>query len=179
MSDLYNQIVSQRGSFENLVARMPGFKGYVDKAARRTADRMVRDHIADLLTQRISRFAQIQKKVLDNGGLSSMGKMQNVQMKMQTFRDRVKNSAAPGYSGFGEAIKIGAEELESLYSFDEALIRYTDKFDEALNALDQSVTSNQPIDEALAKLDQVTAEASEAFTLREAVLTNLSKSLSA
>ena len=179
MSDLYNQIVSQRGSFENLLARMPGFGGYIDKASRRTADRMVRDHIADLLTQRIDRFSQIQKKVLSSGGLSSMGKMQGVQMRMQTFRDRVKNSAAPGYTGAGEAIKVGSEELEHLYSFDEALIRYADKYDEALNALDETVSANQPVDDALGKIDQVTTEASEAFTLRENVLTNLSKSLSA
>src|SRR5664279_5407981 len=131
MSDLYNQIVNQRGSFENLVARVPGFRGYVDKSARRTADRMLRDHIADQLTQRINRLAQIERKLLDNGGLSFMSKTTNVKMKLQTFRDRVK-TAAPGYSGFGEKIKVGAEELESIYSFDEALIRYADKLDEAL-----------------------------------------------
>ena len=47
MSDLYDQIVSQRGQFERLIARIPGFRGYVDKGARRTADRMLRDQIAD------------------------------------------------------------------------------------------------------------------------------------
>ncbi len=47
-------------------------------------------------------------------------------------------AAAPGYSGFGEAVKVEAEELERIYSFDEALIRYIDKFDAALDALDQS-----------------------------------------
>ncbi|HVU12542.1 MAG TPA: hypothetical protein VHD90_14765 [Phototrophicaceae bacterium] len=177
MSDLYNQIVGERGSLENLMARMPGFSGYMDKAARRTADRMVRDHIADLLTQRINRYISIQKRVLDNGGLSSMGKMQNELIKFQTLRDRVK-AAAPGYSGFGEAIKVGSEELERLYSFDEALIRYADKFDEALNTLDQNVTANEGVDSALAKLDTLIDEASQAFSLREDVLTNLSKSLS-
>ncbi len=178
MSDLYNQIVSQHGSFERLVARIPGFRGYVDKGARRTADRMLRDHIADLFSQRIDRFVQIQRRVLDGGGLSSMGKMQNVLTKLQTYRDRVK-AAAPGYSGFGEAVKVDEEALERIYSFDEALIRYADQFDEALNALDQAVTANQGVDDALAKLDQLATEANQAFSLREDVLTNLSKSLSA
>ncbi len=178
MSDLYNQIVSQRGSFERLVARIPGFRGYVDKGARRTADRMLRDHIADLLTQRVNRLVQISRKVLDNGGLSSMGKLQGVQTKLQTFRDRVK-TAAPGYSGFGEAVKVEAEELERIYNFDEALIRYTDKFDEALNALDEAASKNEGLDDAIASLDKLTTEANEAFSLREDVLTNLNKSLSA
>jgi len=178
MSDLYNQIVSQRGSFERLIARLPGFNGYVDKSARRTADRMLRDHIADHLTQRINRFAQIERKLLDNGGFSSMSKTANIKMKMQTFHDRVK-AAAPGYSGFGDAVKVGAEELERIYSFDEALIRYTDKFDEALNTFSTSVTSKEGVDAALDTLDTLTTEANEAFTLREDVLTNISKSLSA
>jgi hypothetical protein len=178
MSDLYNQIVSQRGSFENLIARLPGFKGYVDKSARRTADRMLRDHLADQLTQRINRFAQIEKKLLENGGLSSMSKTANVKMKLQTFRDRVK-AAVPGYSGFGEAVKVDAEALERLYSFDEALVRYDDKFDEALNTFEQNVTSNEGVDAAIDALDGLTTEANEAFTLREDVLTNISKSLSA
>jgi hypothetical protein len=178
MSDLYNQIVNQRGSFERLIARLPGFGGYVDKSTRRTADRMLRDHIADQLTQRINRFAQIERKLLDNGGFSSMSKTANIKMKLQTFRDRVK-AAAPGYSGFGDAVKVGAEELERIYSFDEALIRYDDKFDEALNTFDTSVTSKEGVDAALDTLDSLTTEANEAFTLREDVLTNISKSLSA
>jgi hypothetical protein len=106
-----------------------------------------------------------------------MSKTANVKMKMQTFRDRVA-AAAPGYSGWGEAVKVGAEELERIYSFDEALVRYGDRFDEALNALDQSVSKNEGIDAALAELDSLTTEANEAFSLREDVLTNISKSLS-
>lgn len=178
MSDLYNQIVSQRGSFEQLVARIPGFRGYVDKAARRTADRMLRDHITEQLTQRINRFVQINRKLLDKRGLTGMAKTQDVQTKLQTYRDRV-SASAPGYSGFAEAVKVGAEELERLYSFDEAQIRYLDKFDEALDAYDQSVTSGEGVDAALDSLSALATEAGEAFSLREDVLTNISKTLSA
>lgn len=176
MSELYDQIVSQRGSFENLMARIPGFRGYIDKGTRRAADRMLRDHIADQLTQRINRLVQIELALLDNGGLGYMSKTQSAKSKLQTFRDRVQ-TAAPGYSGFAEAIKVDAEALERIYSFDEALIRYVGRFDEVLSALDSSVKSGEGIDGALASLDQLTIEANEAFTLREDVLTNINKSL--
>lgn len=178
MSDLYNQIVSQRGSFERLVARIPGFRGYVDKGARRTADRMLRDHVADQLAQRISRLRRISSTLLDNGGLSYMSKMQAAQTKLQTYHDRVK-AAAPGYSGFAEAIKVDAEALERIYSFDEAQIRYLDRFDEALSVLETSAGSGEGVDDAIASLGKVADEANEAFSLREDVLTNISKSLSA
>lgn len=177
MSELYDQIVRQRGSLENLIARIPGFRGYVDKGARRAADRMLRDQIADALTQRVNRFTKLEGKLLDNNGLSYMSKTSKVKSKLQTYRDRVK-AAAPGYSGWGEAIKVDAEALERIYSFDEALFRYTDQFDAALDTLEQSISSGEGIDAAISALDDLTGEANEAFMLREDVLTNINKSLS-
>ena len=176
MSDLYDQIVSQRGSIEGLMARIPGFKGYMNRADRRTADRMLRDFIAGQIAQRISRFSTIEKAILDSGGLMLMSKTKSAKTKLQTYHDRVK-AAAPGYSGFFAAINIGEEEMERLYSFDEAQIRYVDKFDDALDQIDEAVRTQGDIDSALANLDAVAIEANEAFMLREDVLTNLNKSL--
>lgn len=176
MSELYDQIVSQRGSFERLVARIPSFGGYMDKNARRTADRMIRDHIAGALAQRINRLAQIEKTLLDGGGLQHMSETRSVKTKLQTFHDRVR-AAGPGYAGLDDAVKINSEALEKLYSFDEAQIRYVDKLDEALSALEQAVSSKSGIEGAIAALDKLAIEANEAFSLREDVLTNLNKSL--
>ncbi len=176
MSELYDRITSQPGSLERLIKRIPGFAGYLDKKARRTADRLLRDHIADELSRRINRLAEIEKTILDNGGLSYMSKTSSAKSKLQHFRDLVK-TAAPGYSGIMEAIKIGPDEMDKLYSFDEALIAYADKFDGALNNLAKAATEKTGIDEAIAALDSLTIEANDAFTLRDDVLTNLSKSV--
>ena len=176
MSELYDRITSQPGSLERLIKRIPGFGGYLDKKARRTADRLLRDHIADELSRRINRLAEIEKTILDNGGLSYMSKTSSAKSKLQHFRDLVK-TAAPGYSGIMEAIKIGPEEMDKLYSFDEALIAYADKFDGALNTLAKAATDKTGIDEAIAALDVLTIEANDAYTLRDDVLTNLSKSV--
>ena len=154
MSELYDRIVSQRGSLERLVARIPGFRGYQDKAARRKADRMIRDFIAGEIDKRVSRMVQIEKRILDEAGLSYMSKTRSAKDKMQMYQDRIK-AAAPGYLAMWEANKIGAEELEKLYSFDENQIRYADQFDKALDALDAAVTAKEGINEALAALDQL------------------------
>lgn len=172
MSELYDQIVSQRGSFERLLARIPGFRGYIDKAARRTADRMIRDYVADLLAQRVNRLVTLENQLLDNNGLSYMSKTTSVKTKLQTYRDRVK-AAAPGYSGFMEAMKVDAEELERLYNFDEAQVRYADRFGEGLDALETAISNKEGIDDAIGNLDQLTREANEAFLMRETVLTDL------
>jgi len=179
MSDLYDQIVSQRGSFERLVNRMPGFRGYLDKDARRSADRMLRDHLAEQLSQRIQRLTQIEKSLLDApGGMSYMGKTNSAKTKLQTYHDRIK-AQAPGYAGFYDAVKIREAELEKLYNFDEAQAVYADKFGAALDALAEAAGAGEKtaIEQQIAALDKLTIEANEALSLRNDVLTNLSKTL--
>jgi hypothetical protein len=173
MSHLYDQIISQRGSFERTLARIPGFHGYLDKAARRHADRILRDYVAGLLAQRIERLVRIERKLLDSeGGLNLMSKTSSLKSRMQTYRDRV-NAAVAGYSGFMEAIKVDAEVLENLYSFDEAQVRYTEQFAEGLDTLEKAVEEKQGIEDAINGLDETVTAANEAFSLREDVLTNL------
>lgn len=176
MSDLFDDIVKQRGSVENLIARIPGFSGYMDRSSRRTADRMLRDYIAGEITQRINRFAALEKKLLDSGGMMQMARSKSVKTKIQTFHDRVQ-AAAPGYSGFFAAVKIDQDELGRLYSFDEAQIRYVDRLDEELQTLEQAIQNDGDVEAALDALDALAVEANEAFNLREDVLTNLDKSL--
>jgi hypothetical protein len=177
MSDLYEQIVNQRGAGQRLLDRIPGFRGYQDKAQRRTADRLLRDYVAGEIAKRINRFTALEKAMLDmDGGLMYMSKTRSVKTKLQTYHDRI-NAAVPGYSGFFAALKVGDEELERLYSFDEAQIRYVDRLDKELETFEQAVTQQTGVNEAIASLDALAAEANEAFLLRESVLTNLDKTL--
>lgn len=176
MSELYDKIIAQRGGFENLIARIPGFRGYLDNKARRAADRMIRDHLADQLSAQISRFVDVEKALLDGGGLAYMGKTNAVKTNLQHFRDRVK-TAAPGYSGPFEQVKVTLEDLESIYSFDEVMFRYIDQFDEVIGALEGAASAKSGIDEALTTIDKLTREANQAFDLRDDILTQLSKGL--
>lgn len=176
MSELYDRIVSQRGSLEQLVARIPGFRGYQDSQARRQADRMLRDHLAEQLDHRISRLVRIEKIILDNFGMSYMTRTRDVKGRLQLYHDRIQ-SAAPGYAGLWAHMKIGADELERLYSFDEAQIRYIDQIDQALEKLEQSALHKEGLDEAIMQLDNVVSEAIEAYDLRDDALTDLSKSV--
>ncbi|GAB4322561.1 MAG: hypothetical protein Kow00117_11340 [Phototrophicales bacterium] len=176
MSELSDRIMSNKGSFERLVARIPGFKGYHEKEARRTADRMLRDHIAAELDERIKRMARIEKLILDNGGLAYMTKTRSAKSKIQLFRDKIATSM-PGYDGMWAQMKIEAEDLDKIYAFDEAQVVYVDKFDAALDALEQAVLNKEELDVLIYELEQIGVEAIEAYNLREDVLIGLSKSV--
>jgi hypothetical protein len=169
MNDLYSRIVSQRGSTEKLFARLPGFRGYMELNARRQADRMIREHVADQLRQQLNRVATIEKGLLDAGGLSYMSKTRSAKTKFQTFIDRIATDA-PGYSGFYDAVKIGPDDLAVIYAFDQALLDYVDKFKQKLDALQDAATKNEGVDQAIHDVDALTIEANEAYSLRENVL---------
>lgn len=175
-SDLYNQIVSQRGSLERLVARIPGFRGYQENTARRTADTMLRDYIATQVQQRVDRLVRIEKLILDTLGTAMLSRTRDVKGNMQLFHDKIK-TAAPGYSGMWAQMKIGPEELDKLYAFDEAQIVYVDKIDIALDRLQEAVMNGEGVEAAIFNLSEVVAEAIAAYDLRDDVLTNLSSQI--
>jgi len=208
MSDLYDQIVRQRGSFENLLARIPGFRGYLENATRRTADQMLRAYIADQLRQRIQRFVSIEEMLLRRqDGLRYMTRSSEVKAQLQSYRDRIA-AAVPEFGGFASAVKVDDEALERIYAFDEAQVRYIEQIDAALDALEQAVarvvepepiTQNEEnvdaesestashendmkevrsFDDELTALERLIREAQEAFALRDQVLTNLHKTYS-
>ncbi len=169
MDDLYSRIVRERGSVEGLLARIPGFRGYMEMNARRQADRLIREYVAGQLKTQLNRLPTIETALLDGGGLAYMSKTRSAKSKFQTFVDRVATDA-PGYSGFFDAVKIGPDDLAVIYSFDQALLDYADKFKEKLDTLQDAAANNEGIDEAIRELDALTIEANEAYNLRENVL---------
>ncbi|MEO1288317.1 MAG: hypothetical protein AAFV93_11155 [Chloroflexota bacterium] len=174
-SDLYNKIMSQKGSFENLVMKIPGFKGYQEKQARRTADRILRDHLTGEIKKHIDRFGRLQNELLDGGkGLSYMSRAREVKSKMQAYHDKVE-TAAPKYSGMWSQIKITEEDLDKIYAFDEAQFRFLLQFETAMDALDTAVDSGEGVEDALESVYDVATNASDAFDLRDDVILNLSK----
>lgn len=175
-SDLYNQIVSQRGALENLIAKIPGFKGYHEKNARRQADRMIREYLGQQFDAAIDRFARIERKILDAGGLQHMSKTREVKDKMQAYTEKVK-MAAPKYSSMFEEIKIDNDALDRIYAFDQAQIQYVDKFEAALDTLENAVKAQEDFGDALDAVYDVVAEAAEVFDMRDDEILRLGERL--
>lgn len=166
--DLYQKIVSQRNGLTWLTGKMPGFAGYMEMTNRRTADRMIRDHIARQFKQRHSRLTTIETQLVSSGGLMHMDTTKRVKTKLQTLIDRIATDA-PGYSGFFAANSIGPDELEAVYAFDEAMLRYTDDIDTKLDNLENAVGGGDVLG-AIRELETLIDEADDAYDLRDDLL---------
>jgi hypothetical protein len=174
-SELYNQIVSQRGSLEGLMAKIPGFKGYQEKQARRTADRLLRENLTSEIDKHIKHYGRLQNELLDGGkGLSHMTRAREVKSKMQAYRDKIA-TAAPKYSAMWAQIKITEDTLDRIYAFDEAQFRFLLQFETVLGEFETAVDSGEGVKEAMEKIYDVASTASDAFDMRDDEILNLTK----
>jgi hypothetical protein len=172
MNDLYNKIVSDRGTLENLLSKIPGFSGYMEQSSRREADRTIRDHVAGLLQAQINRLANIERDIISGSGIGFMEKSKSVKTKLENLRRRIA-SDTPGYSGFFATHKIGPEELAKAYAFDAAMVEYADQIGAALDELGNAASSGEGIGEALSALDSIVLEANQAYDLRDGVFNGI------
>lgn len=171
-TDLYNKIVGERGSLENLLSKMPGFRGYMDMSARREADRQIRDHVAAQYESQLVRFGNVESVMVREGGLLFMDRTKSIRTKLENLRRRIA-SDTPGYSGFFAANKIGADDLQRVYAFDESMLRYADEIALKIDGLQTAASANDGLSEALTQLDNSIQEAHQAYDLRDTVLTGI------
>ncbi len=132
MGDLTSQIKDQRGGFVKLLAKLPGFKGYMEKETRRDADKLVRDVLATRFTAQLDRITEVQAELIPNGGFEYLDDVEQCSVKLRTFIDRVK-TAPRGYAGLFDAVQVKEDQLEQLYNFDFQLLSEVDNLAKAID----------------------------------------------
>jgi hypothetical protein len=169
MSDLFQKITDTKGLLEKLVGMIPGFRGYMEKEARREADKLLRDTIANRYGEQLSRLATLQTQLISSGGLEYVDDLQDAVTRLQRFVDMVK-TAERGYSGFFDAVKVKETELAKLYAFDNALLDNAGQIAGAVDAVEAAVNANEGIPAAARKLAALVAECNTTFERRKEVL---------
>jgi hypothetical protein len=170
MADFQGQIESDRGFLKELLLKIPGFKGYIEMEDRRTADKMVRELVADRYQEVLDKMTGIQTEFVDRGDLEYLDDLETIVTKIRTFIDRIRH-AAYGYSGFFDAIKIDPERLERLYEYDYALLDSIDGMRLTLDNLASAVETDQ-IKTIIAELKKLAEEIVKKGDQRTEEITN-------
>jgi hypothetical protein len=120
MNDGMERARQRRNILEELGAKIPGFKGYLEAELRRDVDKMQRDWLASQVDR--ARFAVNGKiRVWTKAGrLDVLSTAGSVEKALDRLANRIRH-ADYGSSGFFDAVKIRQPELERLYAFDLAL----------------------------------------------------------
>lgn len=168
MSDIYSKITEGRGLLEKIASKIPGFGGYMEKETRRTADKMLRDTIVNRYSEQLRRIESLQTELLSSGGLEHLDDMQVAFTRLQTFVDQVK-TAAYGYTGFFDAVKVDEDALAKLYAFDNELLENVNKVTAAVDTVQTSI-GGDGLKAAIRNLTTVATECNTVFDRRKEVL---------
>ena len=164
MSDILGRIREDQDVFGKLLGKLPGFSGYFDREQRRAADKLLRESIAMRFEEQWRRISSVQRDLISQGGLAYVDDMEGAAIKLRQFIDRVR-TASYGYAGFFDAVKINAEELETLYQYDLWMVSLADEVGRAIDNVEASLGTDG-VPAAIRHLTRLSQESVEAFNKR-------------
>ncbi len=128
---LLDNVKREMSGLEELVAKIPGYKGYKEKEQRREADKLLRDHIAGRMRTAKTQLDALQTDLISAGKYNLLTETGSAATQIQTFIDRVR-TAPYGYSGLFDAVRVKEDDLDRVYEFDAALVSYADRIEGAI-----------------------------------------------
>ncbi|MEI2692459.1 MAG: hypothetical protein V9H69_23175 [Anaerolineae bacterium] len=120
--DLMAKAKDQMNVVENVLAGVPGIKGYKEKELRRETDKTVRTMVARQLDDQKARLTNLQVDLVNNGQLDLLDDMERAATKLQTLSDRVR-TASYGYAPLFDDVRVKEAELDALGQFDQAMFQ--------------------------------------------------------
>ncbi len=154
--------------FKKIASKVPGFSGYMERQSRRDADKLVRETIFSRFRELEERVSAVQKDFLKQGQIEYVDDLEAAAIKLRTFADKVR-TAARGYSGLFDAVKINEAELACLYEYDAAMLELADEVGRAIDNVEASVgTDGLPA--AIRHLETTAKLCLETFNRREEVI---------
>ena len=170
MSDFFEKVSSQVDPFKKLVSFIPGFSGYVERQNRRDADKLLRETVARRFEEQWSRASSLQVDMVNNGMLSYVDDMEKASLALRTFIDKI-STAARGYSGMFDAVKINEKELEAIYQFDAAFFDLADQVKSGLDNVEASMGDEAALPAAIRNITSLSRLAVETFERRSEIVT--------
>lgn len=169
MSDILTMIMNDRDPVSKLIAKIPGFSGYMDRSSRRTADKLLRDTIANQYESIYKKISLIQTDLIANGGIEYIDDIERAAIQVRRFTDRLRN-ATYGYSGFFDGIKVDAEEIGEMYHFDLAFVQIGEHLNTELETLSGNIGNSEGLPAFIRNVTTLSRELNETFDKRNDLL---------
>ncbi len=170
MTDMMQNVTGQMDPFKKLASYIPGFSGYVERQNRRDADKLVRETVARRFEELWKRTSNLQTDLVSAGKIEFVDDMEKAAIQLRTFIDKI-STAARGYSGLFDAVKINEKELEKLYNFDLAFFNLADQIGSALDNVEASMGDDAALPAAIRNLTSLGRQAVETFDRRSEAFT--------
>ena len=163
-------VEDSRGALERLISHIPGYHGYKEKENRRAADKLLRDLLFSELDEQRRRLAELQRQMLDSGGLLLIDDVDRAVTKVQKLADTVR-TASYGYAGLFDAVKVKEDELDALYAFDENMLSALADIKVAIDELAAAIETSGDMKAAIANVVAAAESANARWRERANVIT--------
>lgn len=168
--DVKGKVSASVGKFEELVGKIPGYKGYKQKELRREADKLLRTTLANQLSDLRMKLSGLQLDFMSAGKLYLVDDLERAVGKLQILIDRLK-TASYGYAGLMDAVKIKEAELDALYDYDYQLLTFVPRIEEGIGNVATTLKAGGDLGVAIAALVTILQEMDTALNHRhEAIL---------
>ncbi len=171
ISDLFDKIQGESTGLGNLLSKIPGLDGYMERSRRREADQLLRKTIADRLEGTRLLLGNVSEE-LSRDIIKAMDHAEplgRVDTRLMGLIGKVKD-APQGYAGFFDAIKVKEEDLARIYAFDENMLNYAEEIAAGTAVLEKAVVDDGDISGAIRELDSTLKEANATFDSRDEVI---------
>lgn len=168
MTDPLGKITEGKGVVAQIRKFLSGFIGYVEAGERRTADKMLRETIAQRFEEQWARVSELQKEFISSGNLELVDDLEAAAIKIRTFIDRIK-TASYGYSGFFDAVNINKDEILKLYEYDLAMLEKSEQVGRAVDNIHHSV-GTEGLPASIRNLVSISQEVIDIYNRREEVI---------
>jgi chorismate mutase len=173
MTDILERVMGEQDPIKKILAKIPGFKGYIERGDRRMSDKLLREKVANEFETLYQRISSLQRDLISQGELQYVDDLEASALKLRQFIDRVK-TASYGYAGLFDAIKIKQEELGQVYKYDYALLELADEVRSAIDNVETSIGA-EGLDAAIRNLISVSQQCVDAFNKRTEVMQGIAE----
>ncbi len=172
MADLNQQlsaVKSKENFLEKITRIIPGYDGYVNRDNSRELDTILRNTLATKLDANHVKLKNVVLNLSQRGKLFESDGIDKLDKKLQLCTAKFK-SAARGYSGAFDVVKVKEDKLNQLYQFDASLLNNVDVISDACTAMDNNSKQNVDIKADMEKVSQLADDLIKLFDDREQIL---------
>lgn len=172
MADLNSQlgaVKSKENFLEKITRIIPGYDGYVNRDNSRELDTILRNTLATRLDANHIKLKNVTLNLTSHGKLFGTDGIDKLDKKLQLCVAKFK-SAARGYSGAFDVVKVKEDKLNQLYQFDANLLNNVDVISAAITDMDNNSKANVDIKADMDKASSLMDELVKQFEERENIL---------
>jgi hypothetical protein len=166
------QVKSNESFLEKVKRIIPGYDGYVNRDNSRELDTRLRITLADTLDNNKTALKNTVLNLSKSGKLFQTDGIDKLQNKLQEAIGKLR-SAARGYSGAFDVVKIKDDKLNQIYQFDASLVDIVNNINNACSEIESNSAANTDIAVSNQKLSDLLDNFIQQFDSRENILRNL------